>query len=100
MVDALPNQTMVDMLWYKDSNLLLNNTYLLVGPTTPVSPTSYVKRLWFTPAMEQDSGVYLCNVTIRPMVPSMYVHSQVQSASYRLSVTGMVVCHSVSMEWG
>ncbi|KAL5479829.1 hypothetical protein EMCRGX_G023418 [Ephydatia muelleri] len=96
VVDALPNQTMVDMLWYKDSNLLLNNTYLLVGPTTPVSPTSYVKRLWFTPAMEQDSGVYLCNVTIRPMVPSMYVHSQVQSTSYRLSVTVPMV--GVSLE--
>eukprot|EP00731_Ephydatia_muelleri_P025200 Em0017g283a len=96
VVDALPNQTMVDMLWYKDNNLLLNNTYLLVGPTTPVSPTSYVKRLWFTPAMEQDSGVYLCNVTIRPMVPSMYVHSQVQSTSYRLSVTVPMV--GVSLE--
>ena len=24
VVDALPNQTMVDMLWYKDNNLLLN----------------------------------------------------------------------------
>ena len=35
VVDALPNQTMVDMLWYKDSNLLLNNTYLLVGPHNP-----------------------------------------------------------------